>query len=167
MNYDKEVSEHIVNKQKLEKQILIELSNKERGELLDNQELLNLLDESEKTQNTIRKIEQSAKVTKKRFEELKKIFDKVSEKVSHLFFVIDRLWLLNPLYVYSLDWYRELFVSNVKKLQKEKDKIESEFKESLLESISLSIFEKDKLIVSLLICLKIMELDKYIEPQLS
>jgi len=75
--------------------------------------------------------------------------------------------MINPLYVYSLDWYRELFVSNVKKLNKEKDKIESEFKESLYESGSVSMFEKDRLILSLLICLKMMELDKMIEPSMS
>jgi len=91
----------------------------------------------------------------------------VSEKVSHLFFVLDKLWMINPLYVYSLDWYRELFVSNVKKLNKEKDKIESEFKESLYESVSVSMFEKDRLILSLLICLKMMELDKMVEPSMS
>jgi uncharacterized alpha-E superfamily protein len=83
-------------KQKLELQILQELSNKS-VELLDNQELLNSLEESEKSQASIRKSEQSAKVTKKRYEELKKIFDKVSEKVAHLFFVLDKLWMLNPL----------------------------------------------------------------------
>lgn len=66
-------------------------------ELLDNQKLLDSLEESEKYQNLIRKSEQSAKVTKKRYEELKKIFDKVSEKVSHLFFVLDKLWMINPL----------------------------------------------------------------------
>ena len=52
-------------KQKLELQILLELSNKS-VELLDNQELLNSLEESEKSQASIRKSEQSAKVTKKR-----------------------------------------------------------------------------------------------------
>jgi hypothetical protein len=91
------VSEQQLVKQKLEIQILLELSNKDKGELLDNQELLNSLEESEKAQASIRKSEQSAKVTKKRYEELKKIFDKVSEKVSHLFFVLDKLWLLNPM----------------------------------------------------------------------
>lgn len=55
----------------------------------------------------------------------------------------------------------------MKKLNKEKDKIESEFKESLYESVSISMFEKDRLILSLLICLKMMELDKFIEPVLS
>lgn len=91
------MSEQQLVKQKLEIQILLELSNKDKGELLDNQELLNSLEESEKAQASIRKSEQSAKVTKKRYEELKKIFDKVSEKVSHLFFVLDKLWLLNPM----------------------------------------------------------------------
>lgn len=91
------MSEQLLVKQKLEIQILLELSNKDKGELLDNQELLNSLEESEKAQASIRKSEQSAKVTKKRYEELKKIFDKVSEKVSHLFFVLDKLWLLNPM----------------------------------------------------------------------
>lgn len=65
VTYERDVSEQLLIKQKLELQILQELSNK-TVELLDNQELLNSLEESEKSQASIRKSEQSAKVTKKR-----------------------------------------------------------------------------------------------------
>lgn len=59
--------------------ILKEINNAE-VDLLDNQNLVLLLEETEKIQASIRKHDQTSKLTKKRFDELKKIFEKVAER---------------------------------------------------------------------------------------
>jgi len=67
------------SKNRLDIEVLREMNNSE-VDMLDNQNLVLLLDETEKIQVSIRKHDQTSKATKKRFDELKKIFEKVSER---------------------------------------------------------------------------------------
>jgi len=73
--------------------------------------------------------------------------------------------IINVAYLWSLEWYRDLFVEAIKS-QKDKDKIDSTFNEMLYNAICISLFEKDKLLFSFLIGLKLMELNKIIDSQL-
>jgi len=62
---------------------------------------------------------------------MKKIFEKLAEKVCLMYFVVSDLYVLNPCYSWSLEWYKEIFMMAIRKQVKDKEKIEVEFKELL------------------------------------
>lgn len=95
MNYERDNNEQNITKSRVESEILKEMNNHEI-ELLDNQNLINLIEESERCLSTIRKYEQSSKSTKKRYEELKKQIDKLGDKVSGIYFLLQNMDVINP-----------------------------------------------------------------------
>lgn len=110
-------------------------------------------------------------------EGVKENFIPVANRVARLFFVLIQIMQVDPMYQYSLKFFKTIYnraLDNgndipAKPKNLRKDFFIKEFTRLLYENICRSLFESHKLLFSLLICLKIMyekkEPDQILDPK--
>ena len=96
--------------QELEDTILFMLSNSQ-GNILDDHKLIETLATSKiKSAEILIKV-QEAEVTEKLIDESRNLYRPVAYRASILYFCIADLGTVDPMYQYSLQWFRNLFIA--------------------------------------------------------
>jgi dynein heavy chain len=99
----------------LENKILFTLSEaKEIMDLLSDDTLIDILAESKRVSAEIEEQQKISAVAEKQIEETRAKFRVVAFRASLLFFCINDLNQIDPMYQYSLQWFSRLFASGVK-----------------------------------------------------
>ena len=91
------------------------------------------------------------------------IYRNVSIHVANLFFTISELSNIEPVYQYSLNWYKDIFSMAIVQTQsqvitdksKRLDILKENFTSLLYDKVCMSLFEKDKIVFSFLLNMKI------------
>lgn len=76
--------------------------NENIGDILEDDELINVLDESKRTSDDIKVRMKESEVTEKEIDRTREIFRPVAFRASVLFFTIINLAAIDPMYQYSL-----------------------------------------------------------------
>lgn len=97
----------------LEDQILYMLATA-TGSLLDNKELIFTLDASKTTWEEVNQSLQIAEVTAKEIEVASQQYRPCSTRAAILYFVLNDLSNIDPMYQFSLDSYNDLFILSIK-----------------------------------------------------
>jgi len=154
----------------LEDKILATLSEaKEVMELLESDNLIDILADSKQTGDEIAVRRAESEITEKEIDITRESFRNVAYRASLLFFCIESINLIDPMYQYSLQWFQRLFGSSVRDSQPSEDVAErvsilNEFQTlALYQNICRSLFERHKLLFSLLLCMKILMGDNKID----
>lgn len=86
----------------------------------------------------------------------------VAKRSAILFFCITELANIDPMYQYSLAWFLNLFVNAILKAPKSSELskrlmyLNDYFTRSIYKNVCRSLFEKDKLLISMVMCLGIL-----------
>ncbi|XP_039277456.1 dynein heavy chain 10, axonemal [Nilaparvata lugens] len=146
--------------QQLEDSLLRELSTC-TGNMLDNVELVNTLDETKtKAEEVMSKLDLAA-ATAKDIEELRNRYRLVATRGAILFFVLSDLALVNSMYQYSLRSYLNVFRYSLRKalpdtiLQKRLRNIANTLTKNVYDFGCTGVFERHKLLLSFQMTVKL------------
>ena len=146
----------------LEDQILHLLSTA-TGSLLDNVELINTLDQSKTTWEEVNQSLQVAEETSRKIEAASQQYRPCSVRASILYFVLNDLSSIDPMYQFSLDAYNDLFLLSIRNSAKpdalpDRIKALNDFHTySVYKYTSRGLFERHKLLLSLQIAVRILQ----------
>jgi len=98
----------------IEDKILTGLTKNENiADILEDDELILVLDDSKRTSDEIKVRMQESEVTEKEIDRTREVYRPVAYRASVLFFTIIDLAVIDPMYQYSLQWFANLFGSSV------------------------------------------------------
>ena len=80
------------------------------GDILESDGLVNTLEESSKATIEITASLENAKNIEKKIEDSRKIFKPVANQGARLYFALQDIACLDPMYRYSMSWFQDLFV---------------------------------------------------------
>eukprot|EP00898_Chlorokybus_atmophyticus_P005400 jgi/Chlat1/5861/Chrsp4S06373 len=147
---------------KLEDDILRMLSTA-TGSLLDNVELIDTLDRSKTTWEEINESLKVAEETAKKIETASAAYKPCAVRASALYFVLNELAAVDPMYQFSLDAYNDLFLISIAKSTKndtvvERIKALNEYHTyAVYRYAARGLFEAHKLLLSLQMCVRILQ----------
>lgn len=133
------------------------------SEVLKDETLINELQNSKRFAREINKRVEDSRLTELEIDEAREKYRVLAHRASQLFFCILDLACIDSMYQYSLQWYQHLFNQSVEKapaaqeLHQRLQHLSDVFTLSLYENVCRSLFERHKLVFSMLLCVKVGE----------
>ncbi|XP_033219684.1 dynein heavy chain 2, axonemal [Belonocnema kinseyi] len=146
----------------LEDKILY-LLNVTTGSLLDDLDLLNTLQSSKATSDTVQQSLIVTEETEKEIDFAREGYRPCSKRAAILFFVLNDMSLIDPMYQFSLESYISLFMISIdrspkrQKLDERIQALNDYHTYALYRNTCRGLFEQHKLLFSFHMCIKILE----------
>ena len=169
---EEEKGELIIENAAMKKQLkeiedtILEMLSSAEGNILDDENLINVLTEAKVTSNEVQEKVAKAAVVEEKIDSARSKYIPVAYRASILFFCISDLAGIDPMYQYSLGWFTNLFVLSIDNCKAEKADLEvrlpalnEDFTYLLYCNICRSLFVAHKLLFSFLLCVRIMNGD--------
>ncbi|XP_046391604.1 dynein axonemal heavy chain 6 [Ischnura elegans] len=132
------------------------------GNILDDEELIDTLNESKETAAIIASRLEQSEATEKKISIAREKYRSVSVRGAVMYFVVARLADIDPMYQYSLKYFNQLFNLVIETSEKSSDLEErlnillDQTTLSVYTNVSRGLFEKHKLVFSFMLCCDIL-----------
>lgn len=134
------------------------------GNILDNEALINTLNDSKITSGTVKQRLEEAERTEIKITAAREKYRPVAARSSVLYFVVASMSLVDPMYEYSLKYYKEIFQMTVESSEKSNDLetrlgiLMDECTAAVYKNVARGLFERHKISFSFLMCIEIEKL---------
>ncbi|XP_013412698.1 dynein heavy chain 2, axonemal [Lingula anatina] len=142
---------------------ILRLLNETKGSLLDDEQLVNTLQTSKTTSQEVTEQLQISELTEVKIDAAREGYRPCAQRASILFFVLNDMGRIDPMYQFSLDAYIELFNLSIDKSQRS-SKLEERIVNlneyhtyAVYRYTCRGLFERHKLLFSFQMCAKILE----------
>mmetsp|Transcript_20737 Transcript_20737/g.31917 ORF Transcript_20737/g.31917 Transcript_20737/m.31917 type:complete len:752 (-) Transcript_20737:861-3116(-) len=154
---------------KLEDDIL-RMLQESKVNLLEDVELIDTLAISKDTSDDVKQTLEQAEIAMKKIDDTREMYRACGKQSSILFFVLNDLNKIDPMYQFSLDWYKALFMRSIEESREQmfQDRIKSIIKYHTLQvykQACRSLFERHKLLLSMQMCIKLQMAEGIINEQ--
>eukprot|EP00762_Andalucia_godoyi_P001076 ANDGO_01965.mRNA.1 Dynein-1-beta heavy chain len=142
---------------------ILKMLNESEGELLDNEALINTLNDSKVTSGVIAERVAESEEMEIQINASREEYRPLATRGSILYFVMADLSMIDPMYQYSLDYFKKLFILVIDTAEQEKSThlptrlriLQDGITSTVYNNVCRGLFEKDKTIFSFLICCQI------------
>ncbi|XP_078057018.1 dynein axonemal heavy chain 2 [Mustelus asterias] len=142
---------------------ILRLLNEATGSLLDDVQLVNTLQTSKVTATEVAEQIESSETTEVKIDSAREGYRSCAERASILFFVLNDMGKIDPMYQFALDAYIDLFNLSIEKskrspkLQERIVNLNEYHTYAVYRYTCRGLFERHKLLFSFQVCIKILE----------
>ncbi|CAE1329165.1 DNAH [Acanthosepion pharaonis] len=156
------------NQLKASEDRILKLLFESEGNILDNEELINILNESKVTSGYIKQRLEETETTEMNISAAREKYRPVAARGSVMYFVVADMAEVDPMYQFSLKYFKQLFNYTIEASERSDD-LQQRLQTCLVETtrfiyknVSRALFEKHKLMFSLILCTEIMKQEQKI-----
>lgn len=145
----------------LETKILEVLSSSE-GNILEDENAINILSSSKTLSEEIQAKQIIAISTEKEIDEARQKYFPVAQYTTVLYFCMNEMAMVCPMYEYSLQWFLNLFITTILNTPKEDNlrerlnKLNACFTRSIYENMCRSLYARHRIVFSFVMCVGVL-----------
>ncbi|CAH8560243.1 unnamed protein product [Schistosoma turkestanicum] len=149
---------------------ILKLLFESEGNILDNEDLINTLNESKIKSNEVTKRLTEATLTEQKITQARSKYLPIASRGSVMYFVITTMAEIDPMYQFSLKYFKNLFnttIQNSPKASTLEERIQillDSTTKATYNNVARGLFERDKLVFSFMLCVQILKQMNQITP---